>query len=425
MRYDVVLFDLDGTLAASAPGVLESIRYTLNDMNVQIPDEAVLRSFLGPSMYDSMRRVCGMDDAQAQHAVDVYREHHIKNGGELKATVYAGIPSLLSRLKAQGVYLAIASAKPETSVHTVLEHFGLARFFDAIVGAEPGRTETSKQTLLERALPPRYERAAMVGDRRFDMEAAKALNLTAIGAGWGYGTAEELAQAGADVVAATVKDAARVLLGADAAPVRGCFISIEGLDGSGKTTQMNAIAEHMRSRGYEVMTTREPGGTPISEDIRRIVLDPERMMCAHTEALLYAASRAEHVRDVIEPSLAQGRMVLCDRFVDSSIVYQGAGRELGIEQVTAINRFAIGDTMPDLTVLLVMDAQTAFLRRSSATELDRLERAGEAFFGRVYDAYAKLAVADPERIRCIDAQRDIDAVTRDVIAEIDRLLRAR
>ena len=148
-------------------------------------------------------------------------------------------------------------------------------------------------------------------------------------------------------------------------------------------------------------------------------------MCAQTEALLYAAARAEHVRQVIRPALEKGKIVLCDRFVDSSIAYQGGGRELGMEQVMAINAMAVGGTMPDLTLLFLVDARTAFLRRSNATALDRLERAGEAFFQRVYDAYARLAQSGGERFRCIDACRDIDAVTADACAHMDRLLAQR
>lgn len=425
MRYDVVLFDLDGTLTASAPGIFDSVRYTMDKLGMDPFTEAQLRGFVGPSLHDSMQRFCGLSADDAETAVSIYREHYNTGGGILNATVFPGIPNLLRQLKDAGVYLAIASSKPMASVRLVLEHFGLMKFFDSMIGAEPGRKETDKTSLLRDALPARYARAAMVGDRRFDMEAAKKLGLTAIGAGWGYGTPEELLEAGADVVAAHVEDAARALLGSDVSPVRGFFITMEGLDGSGKTTQVNAVADYVRARGYEVLTTREPGGTPISEDIRHLVLDPAKSMCPETEALLYAASRAQHVRDVIRPALAQGKVVLCDRFVDSSIVYQGAGREIGLDQVMAINKFAIGDTMPDLTVLLTMDAQAAFLRRNSATKLDRLERAGEAFFKRVYDAYAELAQAYPDRIRCVNGQNDIQTVTVDVLRQIDRLLATR
>ncbi len=424
MRYDAVLFDLDGTLTASAPGIMGSARYTIEQMGAEPIDEALLRLFVGPPLYNSFQQYAGLSVEQAEKAVDIYRAHYTESG-VLNAHVFAGIPNLLRQLKAQGVYIALASAKPSVSVHRVLEHFGLSRFFDRVIGASLERREESKESLLHDALPVRYKRAAMVGDRRFDMEAAKALGLSAIGAGWGYGSEEELRAAGADIIAPTVADAAAALLGDEAAPPRGFFVSIEGLDGSGKTTQMNAVAAYIKSRGYDVLTTREPGGTPISEDIRHLVLDPEKTVCAETEALLYAAARAQHVRDLIRPALAEGKVVLCDRFVDASIVYQGAGRELGVDRVTAINAFAIDGTLPDLTLLFVVDAQTGLLRRSSATKLDRIERAGEAFFQRVYDAYAKLARLHPDRVRPIDAMRSIDAVTKDACAQVDRLLSTR
>lgn len=424
MRYDVVLFDLDGTLIASAPGIYGSVRHALSELGRPVPDDTTLQNFVGPSMHDSMRKYCGMSAQEAETAVSVYRAHYVENG-VLNATVYPGIPNLLRQLKAAGVYLGVATSKPINSAREVLAHFGLARFFDVVVGADGEKIESDKAALLRDALPPRYTRAAMVGDRRFDMEAAKQVGVDAIGAGWGYGTTEELLSSGADAIPADMKEAAKVLLGSAAQPQQGFFISMEGLDKSGKTTQMSAIAAHLRSRGYEVVTTREPGGTPVAEDIRALVLDPDKTMCAETEALLYAAARAEHVRQVIRPNLEAGKAVLCDRFVDSSIVYQGAGRELGIDRVTAINKFAIGDTMPDLTILLTLDAQAAFLRRNSATNLDRLERAGEAFFGRVWDGYAKLAATYPERIRCVNAQGTIEEVTREAVRQIDRLLNAR
>lgn len=424
MRYDAILFDLDGTLTASAPGIFSSVRYAVDKMGLAPLDDETLRGFVGPSLHYSMQAFCGMDEEGATQAVALYREYYAVKG-IYDAAVYTGIPNLLRSLKAEGIYLAIATSKPTTSARIVLDHFGLTRFFDRIIGAEPGRTETDKSSLIRDALPARFTRAAMVGDRRFDMAAAKTVGIDAIGAGWGYGTPEELNEAGADAVAADVDEAARLLLSRKPDPVPGFFISVEGLDGSGKTTQMNAIASHMRARGYDVLETREPGGTPISEDIRHLVLSPEKTMCAQTEALLYAAARAQHVQDVIRPATAAGRVVLCDRFVDSSIAYQGAGRELGLQPVAAINAFATQGLEPDLTVLLVVPAQMAFLRREGATELDRLERSGEAFFGRVYEAYATLAHMHPERIRCVDAQQDIDTVRAEACMLVDRLLATR
>ena len=424
MRYDAVLFDLDGTLTASAPGITSSVRYTIEQMGHPPLNENLLERFVGPPLHSSFQEFAGLSENESERAVSIYRAHYTETG-VLNATVYPGIPNLLRQLKEQGTYLALATAKPTISARRVLEHFGLTRFFDTVVGATLERRETSKESLLRDALPARYTRAAMVGDRLFDMEAAKALGIDAIGAGWGYGTEKELWNAGADAVAHTVSAAVPLLCDGDATPPKGFFISIEGLDGSGKTTQMNAVTEHIRSRGYEILTTREPGGTPISEDIRTLVLSPEKSMCAETEALLYAASRAQLVRNRIRPALDSGATVLCDRYVDSSIVYQGAGRELGMEQVMAINAFATGGMLPDLTLLFAVDAQTAFLRRSSATKLDRLERAGEAFYQRVYDAYAQIAKAAGGRVRYIDARRSVEEVTAEACQQVDRLLASR
>jgi len=427
MRYDAILFDLDGTLTASAPGICGSVRYVMEKMGCPPVDEASLSRFVGPLLHVSFREVAGLNENESEKAISLYREHYAESG-IFDATVYPGIPNLLRQLKEEGVYLALATYKPTSSAHRVLEHFGLLKFFDAVIGSSFDRKEEGKEgkaSILRDALPARFARAAMVGDRMQDMLAAKAVGIDAIGAGWGYGSEEELRAAGADAVAQTVRDAAHLLLGDEAETPRGFFISIEGLDGSGKTTQMNAVAEHIRSRGYEVLTTREPGGTPISEEIRDLVLDPGRTMCAQTEALLYAASRAQLIRGRIRPALSRGAVVLCDRFVDSSIVYQGAGRELGMDQVMAINAFAIGGTLPDLTLLFVVDAQAAFLRRSSATTLDRIERAGEAFYQRVYDAYAQIAAAAGERVKCIDARRSVEAVTAEACSLVDRLLASR
>jgi len=424
MRYDAVLFDLDGTLTDSAPGICGSVRHTIGRMGYPPIDGERLSRFVGPPLHDSFREYTGMDEAQSVKAVAIYREHYTESG-LLDASVFPGIPNLLRRLKAEGAYLAIATAKPAPFAYRVLEHFGLLRFFDTVVGASFDRRDASKADILRDALPARYSRAAMLGDRRYDMEAAKETGIDAIGAGWGYGSDAEFLAAGTDAVAETVQDAARLLLSDTTEEPRGFFITIEGLDGSGKTTQMNAVAEYIKRRGYEVLTTREPGGTPISEEIRSLVLDPDRTMCAETEALLFAASRAQHVRGSIRPALARGAVVLCDRFVDASIAYQGAGRELGMDKVAAINAFAIGGTMPDLTLLFVVDAQTALLRRSAATALDRIERTGEAFYQRVYDAFVQIADTGGNRVKCIDARRSIDAVTADACAQVDALLASR
>lgn len=424
MRYDAILFDFDGTIADTMPGIHQALQYAAGQMGCAPVDDAFARRFIGPPILDSAQRYLGLTEEQAVRFYELFRE--VYNGEMLFNTrVYTGVPQLLRQLRAQGAFVAVASAKPQALVTRLLERFGLSRFFDRVIGKTTIDANTSKEIMIRQALPARYTRAAMVGDRLYDMESAKALGIDAIGAAWGFGTAEELTAHGADAVAETPRDAARILLGGETPAPRGFFLSIEGLDGCGKTTQINAITEHIRRMGYEVVHTREPGGTPISEDIRALILDPEKTMCDETEALLYAASRCEHVRRVIRPALERGQVVLCDRFVDSSIAYQGAGRELGMETVAQLNAPAVDGTMPDLTLLFALDPRTAFLRRNAATKLDRLERAGEAFFMRVRDGYDLLAETNPQRIKRIDASHDIETVTREACAHIDRLLSGR
>jgi dTMP kinase len=186
--------------------------------------------------------------------------------------------------------------------------------------------------------------------------------------------------------------------------VPGRLITIEGLDGSGKTTLAAALADALRARGVEVRLLREPGGVRAAERIRELVKDPAMRIGARAEALLYAAARAQLVEEALAPTLQTGTWILLDRFVDSSLAYQGAGRGLGIEPVRAINEFATGGLTPDRTLLLVIDPSLGRARsRARNTVVDRLEREDDGFFGRVAAAYAGLAAAEPERIRTIDA----------------------
>lgn len=197
---------------------------------------------------------------------------------------------------------------------------------------------------------------------------------------------------------------------------RGKFIVFEGGDGSGKSTQSRRLADRIGARH-----TREPGGTPIGDDIRTLVLDPQRTELANrTEALLMAASRAQHVDEVIEPTLASGTHVVCDRYVASSLAYQGVGRALGIDAVAELNRFATAGVMPDLTVLL--DADPTAARNRLGDELDRIEDAGQALGEIVVDTYRKLAADDPQGWVVIDANGSIDEVAARVDAAIEERL---
>lgn len=170
------------------------------------------------------------------------------------------------------------------------------------------------------------------------------------------------------------------------------FIVIEGMDGSGKSTQIALLKEKLLAAEKKIRITREPGGTPIGEMLREIVLSPEnKEMAAETEALLYAASRAQHVSEVINPSLARGEIVISDRYVVSSYVYQGIARNLGMDAVKQINDFAIKGRMPDLTIFLFVGENTALQRKIRQKELDRLESESDSFHQRVNNGFRKVA----------------------------------
>ncbi len=202
---------------------------------------------------------------------------------------------------------------------------------------------------------------------------------------------------------------------------RGLFITFEGPDGSGKTTQIERLKTFIQSKGYDAILTREPGGTAISEKLREIVLDRNNMeMDYMTEALIYAAARAQHVAQVIKPALEEGRTVICDRFMDSSIVYQGYGRKLG-DCVRIINEYAVRGCLPDITFLLKVDPEIG-KGRIKADDQDRLELEKLDYHKAVFQAYEELERKYPERIIGIDAGRSIDEISREIQAHIARLL---
>jgi dTMP kinase len=193
--------------------------------------------------------------------------------------------------------------------------------------------------------------------------------------------------------------------------MRGRLITIEGLDGTGKTTLAEALVDELRGDGGDVLLLREPGGVELSERIRALVKDPGLEVGPRAEALLYAAARAQLVAERVEPVLAAGTWVLLDRFVDSSLAYQGVGRGLGIEAVRDVNLFATGGLRPDRTLLLRADAATRAARQAVRGEApDRLEREEDAFFDAIAGAYDALAAAEPERFRVLDAGAAPDAI---------------
>ncbi len=198
----------------------------------------------------------------------------------------------------------------------------------------------------------------------------------------------------------------------------GVFLAFEGPEGSGKSTQARRLADRLRASGYDVVLTREPGGTPIGEQIRAILLgDANCAMLAETEALLYSAARAQHVREVIQPALAQGRIVISDRYADSTLAYQGGGRGLPMDQLLAVQTLATGGTWPHLRLLLDLPVEVGLTRRlTAAGEVNRLDRTEVAFHQRVRRAYLELAAADPAGWVIINAEQDPERVA-DQVAE--------
>lgn len=198
----------------------------------------------------------------------------------------------------------------------------------------------------------------------------------------------------------------------------GCFITVEGIDGCGKSTQARLLAEDLERAGYDVLALREPGGVAISEKIRALLLDPANAeMSATCELLLYEAARAQLVHEVVAPALARGRVVVCDRFYDSTTAYQGYAGGVPLDAVTRANELAVGACAPDLTLVFDIDPALAAERTVSRAQ-DRMEAKGIAYQQRVAEGFRAIAAADPARVKLIDAARDIDAVHADVMAAV-------
>lgn len=206
--------------------------------------------------------------------------------------------------------------------------------------------------------------------------------------------------------------------------MQGLFISMEGPDGAGKSTQIELLRGYLADKGYEIVITREPGGTVISEAIRQLILNREYAeMCPNTELLLYAAARAQLVNEVIRPALEARKAVICDRFVESSVVYQGIARGMGIDTVYAVNEYALEGLRPQLTFFLDLDAEEGLRRKKKQAELDRMEAAGLEFHQKVAEGYRMLAEREKERIMRISAtlpEEDIHA--KIVLAIEERIL---
>jgi dTMP kinase len=203
---------------------------------------------------------------------------------------------------------------------------------------------------------------------------------------------------------------------------RGRLITVEGLDGAGKTTLVGRLAAELDARGRPVFVLREPGGIEVSERIRALLLDPALRICPRAEALLFAAARAQLVDEELRPMLERGAWVLLDRFVDSSLAYQGAGRALGIDGVRALNEFGTGGLAPDRTLLLRIEPSVGLARLAGEADADRLEREEMEFFAAIARAYDELAAAEPERIAVIDASQEPDAVLAAAVDAVAGLL---
>lgn len=205
--------------------------------------------------------------------------------------------------------------------------------------------------------------------------------------------------------------------------MKGLFITIEGTDGAGKSTQIELLTEYLSKKGRDVLVTREPGGTPIGEKIREIILDTENSeMSDITEAMLYAASRAQHVNEKIKPALLEGKIVICDRFVDSSIAYQSSARGISRELIEDINKYAVCGITPDITLYFDITPEEGIKRKKNMHKLDRIEKEKEDFHKRVYDGYQNLLKLYPERIKRVDASKSISDVHKQVIEYINKIL---
>lgn len=203
---------------------------------------------------------------------------------------------------------------------------------------------------------------------------------------------------------------------------KGVFITIEGGEGAGKSTLIERLSNKMLQRGKSVITTREPGGIPIAEQIRDVILDRKHVtMDARTEALLYAAARRQHLVEKVVPALEQGQIVICDRFVDSSLAYQGHARGLGMDEVWAINQFAIQELMPDLTIYMDVSPEVGLGRiaQASSREINRLDLEKHSFHEKVRDGYMRLLHQNPNRMVLINAEQSPELVFNDVLTAID------
>lgn len=207
--------------------------------------------------------------------------------------------------------------------------------------------------------------------------------------------------------------------------MQGIFITFEGIDGSGKDTQAKLLAKYFKNKGYSVIRTREPGGTSIGEKIRKILLSPKiDRVDQRAEVLLFAASRAQIVSNIIKPALEKGKIVISNRYVDSSYAYQGIARKMGLDWVIEINKWATQGLLPDITFFLDIPEELGLKRVDKSRNIrDKIEKDGEIFQKKVREGYYKLAKLFPERYRIIDANRNEDLIQKDIKKEVDKFIK--
>ena len=204
---------------------------------------------------------------------------------------------------------------------------------------------------------------------------------------------------------------------------RGLFITFEGVDGCGKTTQMRLLSEYLESKGYEVVLTREPGAKGLGEKIREILLHYNGEVSSKAESFLFLADRAQNIEKIVNPSVTAGKMVLCDRHTDSTVAYQGYGRGVDIDELKMLNNLAVGNRKPDITFVFDIDVETSMTRVGK--EKDRMESAGIEFFNNVRNGYLEIAKQEPDRVVVVDSTRQIEAIQTDVRNIVDKLINNR
>ncbi len=202
---------------------------------------------------------------------------------------------------------------------------------------------------------------------------------------------------------------------------QGLFITFEGADGCGKTTQLNLLKDYLEQKGHEIVLTREPGAKGLGEKIREILLNYEGDVSNRCESFLFLADRAQNIDIIVNPAIKEGKIVLCDRHTDSSVAYQGYGRGLDIEQIKTLNKLATGGKVPDITLVFDVDVETSMKRVGN--EKDRMESAGIEFFNRVRNGYLEIAKQEPDRIKIIDSTKSIKEIHTEVIKVIEQILK--